>query len=243
MLGRLIETMTWPEAEAALRSFPVLMLPLGARTKEHGHHLPLNNDWIMAEYLTKRIMAQFPVLVLPTLQYGYYPAFVEYPGSVHLKDETSQALILNIIESFTRHSCTQFYVLNTGISTLTPLRAIKKTLTAQGIGFDFSHIGLALKEAAKDIEEQEGGTHADEGETSMMLYMAPEIVRMERAQKDYHVGEKPGPLRRHQPVENGTYSPTGAWGDPTLATREKGRILTEAFVEAILKDLRAFPLE
>ena len=49
-----IEDLTWVEAEEALKEYEVVMIPLGARTKEHGLHLPLNNDWIMAEYLAAR---------------------------------------------------------------------------------------------------------------------------------------------------------------------------------------------
>jgi creatinine amidohydrolase len=240
MLGRYLETMTWPEAEKALQSFPVLMLPLGARSKEHGHHLPLNNDWIMAEYLTKRVMARVPVLVLPTLQYSYYPAFLEYPGSVHISAEHSKGMILDLIQSFTRHGCRQFYVLNTGISTIRVLREVKDIIEKQGHRFSFTYEVSRPEKLREDIQEQQGGTHADELETSMMLYMAPEIVRMERAVKDYHTEDKPGPLRRHRPFENGVYSPTGAWGDPTLANREKGRILTEALIDVIVEDLGKF---
>ncbi len=47
----LFENLTWVEAEEALKKHDVVMIPLGARTKEHGPHLPLNNNWIMAEYL------------------------------------------------------------------------------------------------------------------------------------------------------------------------------------------------
>jgi len=81
MLGCCIDALTWPEAERALREYPVVVLPIGARTKEHGLHLQLNNDWLMAEYLTRRVAERSRVLILPTLQYGFYPAFLEYPGS------------------------------------------------------------------------------------------------------------------------------------------------------------------
>jgi creatinine amidohydrolase len=63
-----IENLTWMEAEDALGEYTAVMIPLGARTKEHGPHLPLNNDWVMAEYLAKRVAAEVPVAVMPTLQ-------------------------------------------------------------------------------------------------------------------------------------------------------------------------------
>ena len=61
-----LENLTWLEAESALKEFKVVMIPLGARTKEHGPHLPLNNDWIMAEYLAERVAEEVPVMVMPS---------------------------------------------------------------------------------------------------------------------------------------------------------------------------------
>ncbi len=90
---------------------------------------------------------------------------------------------------------------------------------------------------------QSGGTHADEIETSMILYIAPESVRMKKAVRDLNPNQ-PGGLTR-DPQGKGIYSPTGAWGDPTLATREKGQAVTESLVSTILKDiddLRQTPL-
>jgi creatinine amidohydrolase len=73
--------------------------------------------------------------------------------------------------------------------------------------------------------------------------MAPKSVDMRKAVKDYH-GNAPGGLTR-KPGGSGVYSPSGIWGDPTLATREKGRRVTEALVTEILKeieDLRQTPV-
>jgi creatinine amidohydrolase len=82
--------------------------------------------------------------------------------------------------------------------------------------------------------QQEGGTHADEIETSMMLYIAPDRVDMRRAARDYHPGR--GGLTR-TPGGAGVYSPTGIFGDATLATLDKGRIVMEAQVAGILADI------
>jgi creatinine amidohydrolase len=77
----------------------------------------------------------------------------------------------------------------------------------------------------------------------MILYMEPGAVDMSKAVKDYHPSGKGGLTR--DPNGPGTYSPTGIWGDPTLASREKGKIVVEAFVDTLLKeieDLRGAPL-
>ena len=48
-----LEKLTWIEAEKAFKKYNLVVIPIGAMTKEHGPHLPLNNNWIMAEYLTR----------------------------------------------------------------------------------------------------------------------------------------------------------------------------------------------
>jgi len=85
--------------------------------KEHGPHMPLNTDWILAEYLAERVAAEVPVLLMPTIQYGYYPSFLEYPGSVSLKLETFKEMLKDICISMSRYGVKKFYVLNTGVST------------------------------------------------------------------------------------------------------------------------------
>ena len=88
---------------------------------------------------------------------------------------------------------------------------------------------------SKDIEQQTGGTHADEIETSEMLFIKPEVVNMSVAKKDFD--DKPGALKPTppKPGSKDAYSPTGAWGDPTLATKAKGKIIVARSCELISK--------
>ena len=107
----------------------------------------------------------------------------------------------------------------------------------------YTNIVKITEPVEKEVAKQEGGTHADEIETSIMLYIAPDSVDMKKAVKDYHSGR--GRLTRNPKATEGVYSPTGIWGDPTLATLEKGKKLTEALVRGVLKeieDLRRNPV-
>ena len=213
------------------------MVTIGARTKEHGYHLQLNNDWLIAEYYTKRVLEQCHVIAIPTVQYGYYPAFVEYPGSISLSKEVCRDMIVDICRSLHRYKPgIRFYVINTGISTNYPLELARKVLFEQDqIIMSYTDLFIAEGNVIQSIETQECGTHADEIETSMMLYIAPETVNLHLAEKDCHPN-KLGGLTRIPPSDDpndksiGTYSPTGAWGDPTLATIEKGHIVIEHMV-------------
>src|SRR5579862_7384324 len=232
-MGIFLEDLTWPEAEAAFKTGRVAVLPIGARTKEHGYHLPLKNDFLIAEYLARRITERCDVITLPTIPYGYYPAFVEYPGSVSIRKEVFRDTICDICRSLSAHGLKKIYALNTGISTNTPLKMALEELSAQGIGFDYTDL-KTIRTGVDKLLKQEAGTHADELETSMMLYIAPEIVRMNLAQRDIHEDKGPGGLTRNPNAATGVYSPTGAWGDPTLATAEKGRVYIEALINEIV---------
>lgn len=238
--GRWLESLTWAEAEPLLREGRVAVVPIGARSKEHGLHLPLNTDWLMAEYLAQRIGQDCPVVMLPTIPYGYYPAFVEYPGSIHVNKETFRDTLEDICHSVARHGTRKIYFLNTGISTLWALEPARGRLADAGIVIEYTDLTTATAAVEKRLQQQPAGTHADELETSMLLYMAPAVVRMERARRDIGPERGPGPLTRNPAATQGVYSATGAWGDPTLATREKGRILTEALVTHIKEFLQGF---
>jgi creatinine amidohydrolase len=234
--GVRLSDMPWTEAERVLTPDRVVVLPLGAASKEHGPHLTLGNDQILADYEAARVVAVRPVALLPTLTYGHYPNFVEYPGTVSISSATQKNAVIEICRSIARFGPRRFYVLNTGVSTLPPLQAAAAELAREGILMRFTDPLQAGKAAEDEVRQEKWGTHADEIETSMILYMQPAAVRMDRAVAD---GERirPGPLTRDPRLRNRHYSPSGVFGDPTLATWQKGERVTEARIAAILTDI------
>jgi creatinine amidohydrolase len=232
--GILLEDLTWVEAEKLLKPETVVVIPLGAESKEHGPHLKLKNDFLMAEFLKRAVLERADVVVAPTLNYGYYPAFLEYPGSTSLRLETSRDMVVDICRSLAHYGPKRFYILNTGVSTVSALEPAAKLLEADGIVMRFTNVLTIAPEAEKQVRQSEGGTHADEIETSMMLYIAPESADMSKAVKDYHPGR--GALSR-DPKTTKTYSASGIYGDPTVATRAKGETLVNAMVQGILAEI------
>jgi creatinine amidohydrolase len=184
----------------------LIVIPLGDESKEHGPHLRLDNDLRLATYFRGRILAASNVVVAPTINYNFYPAFVDYPGSTHLRLETARDLIVDVVHSLAHYGPRKFYVLNTGVSTLRPLAAAAAILRAEGIQFTYTDI-LHVGEAAEASVRQEArGTHADEIETSMMLYMYPDRVDMAKAVKDDDPQGK-GPLSRRPGVPGTAAAP------------------------------------
>jgi creatinine amidohydrolase len=233
--GILLEDLTWPEAEKVLRPDTIVVIPIGAASKEHGPHLKLKNDWLLAEYFKREILKSADVVIAPTVNYQYYPAFIEYPGSISLRLETACDLMVDVCRSLAHCGPRKFYGLNTGVSTMRPLELTTKILAEEGIGFRYTDIFKLTEPVEQKLKQEEGGTHAGEIETSMMLFIAPSTVDMSKAIKDYHPSAKGGLTR--DPKGDGSYSVSGIYGDATLATRQKGEIVVRAIVDGLLKEI------
>lgn len=246
MNGVWLERLTWPEAQAKIEAGWPFVIPIGAISKEHGHHLPLNTDFIYAQALAEGVAAQLPVVIAPILSFGYYPAFVNYPGSLHYSAATFQALLGETFAKLAKDGVKRLAVINTGVSTEPCLRIAVRDFYAQsGIRVLTADI-RDLGRKSRSILQQRAGGHADESETSVMLAIAPETVKLDRAVPDYgNPPEAPGSVFYTPTVFSGDpasgpdYSRRGARGDPTLATAEKGRAILTEMVGDLLAGLRA----
>jgi creatinine amidohydrolase len=236
--GVRLEQYTWQGAEKLLTADAVVVIPIGAALKEHGPHLRLRNDLTLAEYFVDRVTQASSVVVTPPLTYHFYPAFLEYPGSTSLSLDTARDLTTQIVRNLAQHGPRRFYALNTGISTIRALEPAAEALAREGILLRFTNFGAAADAAAARVRQQELGSHADEIETSAMLYIDPGSVDMKLAVKDVSPRSTPMRLTRVRGAQ-GTYSPSGVWGDATLATRQKGEVVVEAIVSAMLADIEA----
>jgi creatinine amidohydrolase len=216
----------------------VVIIPIGAASKEHGPHLKLKNDWLLAEYFKRKILQSADVVIAPTVKYHYYPAFTEYPGSISLRLETARDLMVDICRSLSRYGPRKFYGLNTGVSTMRPLALTAKILEHEGIAFRYTDLLKLAKPIEAQVRKGGGGTHADEIETSMMLFIAPATVDMGKAVKDYHPSAEGGLTRN--PTGHGSHSASGVYGDATLATRRKGEIMVRAIVDGLLQEIERF---
>lgn len=234
--GVLLQELTWLEARQALRPETVVVIPLGAAAKEHGPHLLLENDLLLAEYLQERVLAAADVVVAPTINYSHYPTLVEYAGTTHLRLETARDLVVDICTSLARFGPRRFYVLNTGVSTRFPLAAAEQELARQGILMRWTNVSEVLAPIVKEVASQPVGSHADEVETSLMLVAAPETVDMSKAVADGLQRRGTG-LTLDPDNEQATYSPSGVFGDATLATRDKGQRIWDHWVAAVLREI------
>lgn len=230
----LVAQLTWDEVAARIEGGAAAVLPIGAGAKEHGLHLPMNTDEIQANWLAGIIAKEIDALVWPALTYGFYPAFVHYAGSMSLEAVTFQSTIREIVTRVLSFGAKPVLIVNTGISTIPPLdRVLAEHFSDSPVAHLKVYEGPRLAQAIAKHSTQNAGTHADEIETSLMLALSPERVRMDRAKASPPgKGGAPEPLSPDNP-DSPNHSPSGSWGDPTLATREKG----DAFLKALAEDV------
>ena len=239
-----VQHLTWPDVEKKISSGAVGVLPIGAASKEHGCHLPLNTDFLQAQWLADELAVSENILIWPVLSYGYYPAFVDFPGRISVDAGVFTSTVSEIVNGIFFSGIGDVIVLNTGISTIPPLKAFKaQHPNAANIKLHDVYSGVEFQAATKVAESQSYGGHADEIETSILLALDDSLVSMEFARSPRESNATPitsGLFNRTQ-HEQANYSPDGVNGDPSLATKEKGRLLLDALKADCLKIFRPEP--
>lgn len=247
--GVWLENLSWPEAREKIDAHWPVVVPIGAIAKEHGGHLPLNTDYLVARELGRRIAAELPVIVAPVVTVGYYPAFVRYPGTQHLRPDTFQSLLTDIFDKLLRDGVRHIAVVNTGVSTEAPLRiVVREFYERTGVRILTADIS-SLGKGSKSLMRQLLGGHGDEAETSMILAIDATVVRMGQAVVDYgHALDAPSTvfytptIFDGDPASGPDYSVSGVRGDPTLASIEKGQAILDDMANELVDGLRkAFP--
>jgi creatinine amidohydrolase len=243
--GAWLGELSWPEAEARFRTTPVVILPFGAGAKEHGPHMPMNADRVVMDHLLNAAVSEKNVIVAPPILHGWFPAFRDFPGTEVSDPNVFQAYVQEVAMSLVRQGAQRVVFLNTGISRATGLPI---SIAARELRVEAGVPTLVVSwddldtEEGDALAEQKMGGHGDEIETSINLYLQPELVNMELAVRDYgnrsprdYGGYQPGRLTRD--VADPDFTESGIFGDATLATPEKGRraleILTEEWLEAL----------
>jgi creatinine amidohydrolase len=242
--GAWIEDLTWPQVAERIASGATVVVPIGARAKEHGHHLPMKTDYLLARALCEGIAARLSVLVAPVIDFGYYPAFVHYPGSQHLRAGTFIAVLEEVLGGLIRHKVREIAIVNTGVSTEAPVQiAVRNVLAEHGVRVAVADI-RALGRSEHGRLRQKLGGHGDEHETSLVLAIEPDSVNLAAATCDYgNMLDEPATVFyrpvvfRNAPDRGPDHSATGVRGDPTLASIETGRATLAAMIEDLVDGL------
>ena len=240
--------LSWPEAERRYAETPIVIIPFGAGAKEHGAHMPMNADRVVMDYLVDAALESRNVIVVPPILHGWFPAFRDFPGTEVANPKVFQDYVFYVGMSLAKQGAQRIVFLNTGIANATglPISIAAREIRVQtGVPTLVVNWGDLETEEIDALQEQQMGGHGDEIETSINLYLQPQLVNMELAVEDYgnrsvkdYGGYQPGVLSR-DPADP-LYSESGIFGDATLATPEKGKAALDILTREWLKALDGF---
>ena len=209
------------QIEAILAEDPRLIVPIGT-CEQHGPHLPLGCDTIIVERMADDLSAEFGVLRAPTIEYGVNVDTERgFIGNASMRKKTLHRMLNDLLASWEATGVKEFILL-TAHGHDPHQEALATVITA---GARVRVVDIFAVNLSELLEGQTEAMHGDEVDTSIMLYLAPEMVHMELA-RDYMMSREE--LRRYR---RGTLkvpgNSAGSIGRPSLATAEKGQILYE----------------
>lgn len=226
MAGPALAAMTWPEAQESAAAGSVLAVPVGS-TEQHGPHLPLSTDTVVAAELCARLACRDPAVVAaPALAYGSSGEHEGFAGTVSIGQEALESVVVELCRSATRHFAGVVVVSAHG-GNAEPLERAVRRLQGE------SRRVLAWHAAWS------GDAHAGRAETSLLLAVAPGAVRSERAAAGdtRPLPELMGVLRTGGVR---AVSPSGVLGDPAGASPEEGAAALESLAATLARAVEAW---
>jgi len=235
-VGTLWNELSWVELKNILHKDSLVILPVGS-TEQHGPHLPVGVDLFQAEALAHAVAKRHNGLVVPSLAYGYSFNHLRFPGTVNAENSVLEQLVVGVGSSLIKHGVRKFLVLNSHGGNGPALRMAVQELNRLFPECKSLYLfWLELLAPEFDsLQEQKFGTHADEIETSMMLFLKPELVQMDKC-----INELPDkdPAYLRDLLGQGFYriqeeTNSGVLGEACWASAEKGRVFFELAVNKI----------
>lgn len=231
--------MTWKDVEALSREV-VVVIPTGS-CEQHGPHLPVYTDSILATAVAEAATAQLSAqtLLTPTLWLGASGHHLEFAGTLSASMDSYMGSLTQVISSLQRHGFRKFFVLNGHGGNNEPngvaLRQIKERDLELMIGHS-GYYGPIAKETADVLDGPfKEIRHACEAEASLMMHIRPDLVRLERLRND---GLAPDPAVYGMIHLFDEITDEGSLGYATLATAEKGKVIFDAAVNALVRQLK-----
>lgn len=223
-----LDRMTWPEVKAEQeRGRDTVVVAFGA-TEQHGPHLPLATDALLGDHLARIVAERLDAFVAPTVRVGCSEHHLEFPGTLSISENTFHGVVADIVRSLSRGGFGRavllpthggnFGPLATALEKLGPLPGIKiSALTDLSALLAIAQLGATEHE----VPLGEGGVHAGEWETSMLMSIHPDLVHLERGEAGY-TGDPQAAIGAIFGAGVHTVAENGVIGDPAQASAEHG---------------------
>ena len=249
--------LTWPEVNHAVGKRKVILLPIGS-TEQHGPHLPIDVDNLISNSVCMEAGRRAPhlLLIAPQISYGYNIHALDYPGTMHVGYEHLIGTCLDLCKSFAYHGFKRIVILsghggNSAALELASRRAILETDALVTSFTWWSLLSAAFTASVRESVFPGGAGHAGEFETSVYLHLAREKVQMDKA-KDHIAWYNSratssfqwGDLFGSGPVSiferTSTFTEDGTFGEATLATAEKGKLIFDQATSRLVDFVKEF---
>jgi creatinine amidohydrolase len=245
------------ELEDAAKKSAVIIVPTGS-VEQHGPHSPMDVDVVgplQIAIRTALAINDFDVIVTPPIWSGFAHYNMGFAGTISLRMETYRNLLLDVCRSVFANGFPRIVVLNGHGGNHAPNVTVKHELSQENVFIlTLSWWELVHEEMAK-LSSADGSDvgHGGEWETSVQLYLRPDLVARDRMVSDRDLTNPFSPMvqefmggwgafaERRRDTENHT----GTMGDPLAATPEKGRKIVEAAsrkLGVLVREYRALPL-
>lgn len=229
-----------------IRKNAAVLLPVGT-TEEHGMHLPVETDAIIALYYSERLAemcnaAGEPVLTLRPIYYGFSMGVVRaWPGCPTVEIDVVTKYIYCIVESLVREGFRKIVMIDCHGNHDCVLRMVMRMVADR---HDVYTMTLSPAKLSEDVysrlkQDPQGDIHGGEYETSCILHIAPELVHPERY-TDVDAIRYSGELRGPVSTWGLQQTRTGLFGDPTPSTAELGKACLDEALRKGVQYIRAY---
>ncbi len=222
-----LKSMRPGDVSAHLARDPRLIVPVGT-CEQRGPHLPLGTATIIAERLADDLSATYAVLRGPSVEYGVNVQTArDFPGNASMRRKTLHRMLNDLLASWEVSGFREFILL-TAHDHDPHQEALATVITAEARVRVVDIFAVPLNDL---LEGQRDHMHGDEVDTSIMLYIAPDCVRMDLARD--HAASRETVRRYRRGWLRVPKKSAGSIGRPTLATAEKGRLIYERILDRI----------
>lgn len=215
-----LKEMTPGDVALAIASNPRLIVPAGT-CEQHGPHLPMGSDAIIVDRLADDLSAEFRIVRAPTIEYGVNAVTAEVlPGSASVRRKTLRRWLNDLLPDWEKSGVEEFLVL-TAHGHAPHQEALATVMTDRA---RVRVIDIFAMDLATVAETSDGPIHGGEVDTSLMLFIAPHLVRMDLA-RDCILPETERRRYRRGTMMHLPAATQGSVGEPTRANAERGRII------------------
>lgn len=230
-----MEELTWPDFEEAKKSIDTVLIPVGS-VEAHGRHLPLGTDVFAPLELCRRVekrvrKAGKDVLIAPPIWYGHTFVLNVYPGTIDVRADAFKVYVREVISEFVEEGFKRVVLMNGHGGNVYPLVEAAEEVAESYPNAEIWLINwwIDFREDILSICSSQG--HAGQDETSVMLAIRPELVKMDKA-----AGEKRTSRVRVIRKDIGReLFPGGVNDDPGSAMRENGEAILGVISEKIAR--------